>query len=641
MNPRHWLAMLGLPAFLILLWPAASTPLPSTAGAGWRDTGIPLKGSYCLDATHANTILVGEADTGTVAYDWVTGHRTFVNPHVLTDCGPNGVVYAAAPGAEGDGPAWRFSLDAPSGVQMPYTPRYIAQDGTDQVYTLVGPLSLDDGPGRLWASADGGLTWIERGAQFNGQIESLAVAPADAGHLTITVVDRHAYSAPSLYTLYVSPDAGRTWRQRLNDRLPNACCRPDNYNYAKVETLAGGPVPVNTVLLRLGVRSKYNEVQERLAVSTEDGINFVAAYDYRSYPISHVELRYTPEGLIRWTQTYGDRPDPTSLGPLPYSPTLSLSPDGGRTWQALTGPQLAPMPALPPPVPTAAPFGVPTATPQPTPFPFPPASVTLSGASVVPAVLFLNGNYGSVASSLDNGHTWAADTGGVESSTPYLPLHLVRRVDGKLLVYDLAAGKSVSVPVPASGVAGSRYFPQTGHNIGGVFHAYWNAHGGLAQFGYPLTEALREANPTDGRVYLVQYFERNRFEYHPEYAGTPAAVLLGLLGSELTAARQAAGDGAFNHFADMRYPGARYFPQTGHNLRNSFLAYWQIHGGLAVYGYPISEEFAETSPTDGRRYIVQYFERNRFEYHPEYRNTPAEVLLGLLGSTLLHDKGWR
>ena len=33
--------------------------------------------------------------------------------------------------------------------------------------------------------------------------------------------------------------------------------------------------------------------------------------------------------------------------------------------------------------------------------------------------------------------------------------------------------------------------------------------------------------------YSVQYFERNRFEYHPEFAGTPNEVLLGLLGSEV------------------------------------------------------------------------------------------------------------
>ncbi|HET8630995.1 MAG TPA: hypothetical protein VFL91_26545 [Thermomicrobiales bacterium] len=39
-------------------------------------------------------------------------------------------------------------------------------------------------------------------------------------------------------------------------------------------------------------------------------------------------------------------------------------------------------------------------------------------------------------------------------------------------------------------------------------------------------------NPTNGQTYRVQYFERARFEYHPENAGTPYEVLLGLLGRE-------------------------------------------------------------------------------------------------------------
>jgi polysaccharide biosynthesis protein PslG len=46
------------------------------------------------------------------------------------------------------------------------------------------------------------------------------------------------------------------------------------------------------------------------------------------------------------------------------------------------------------------------------------------------------------------------------------------------------------------------------------------------------------------------------------------------------------------------------------------------------------------NPEDGKTYVVQYFERNRFEWHPENRGTPYEVLLGALGNTLLKLKGW-
>jgi hypothetical protein len=42
-----------------------------------------------------------------------------------------------------------------------------------------------------------------------------------------------------------------------------------------------------------------------------------------------------------------------------------------------------------------------------------------------------------------------------------------------------------------------------------------------------------EKNPIDGKEYKVQYFERNRFELHPEKQGTPYEVQLGLLGTQL------------------------------------------------------------------------------------------------------------
>ena len=41
-----------------------------------------------------------------------------------------------------------------------------------------------------------------------------------------------------------------------------------------------------------------------------------------------------------------------------------------------------------------------------------------------------------------------------------------------------------------------------------------------------------ETNNYDGKTYLVQYFERQRFEYHPEYKGTRYEMLLERLGAE-------------------------------------------------------------------------------------------------------------
>jgi hypothetical protein len=191
---------------------------------------------------------------------------------------------------------------------------------------------------------------------------------------------------------------------------------------------------------------------------------------------------------------------------------------------------------------------------------------------------------------------------------------------------------------PAPAREGCRHFPETGHNLCGAFARHWAERGGLAIFGYPISEEFRQVSRQDGRIYTVQYFERNRFEYHPENAGTPFEVLLGLLGNDLTAARR--GEPSFAPVAAPP-PGADLFPETGHSLGGAFRDYWQRNGGLATFGYPISEEFAEYNPADGRIYTVQYFERNRFEYHPENAGTPFEVLLGLLGNQVVDGQGWR
>jgi hypothetical protein len=176
---------------------------------------------------------------------------------------------------------------------------------------------------------------------------------------------------------------------------------------------------------------------------------------------------------------------------------------------------------------------------------------------------------------------------------------------------------------------GSRvYFAATGHTLQGAFYEYWKSHGGLWLFGYPLSEEYQEVNATDGKVYTVQYFERQRFELHPE-APAEYRVLLGLLGSYMVNGRT---DGAFAPIAPFTSTSTRiFFPASGHGLGGGFLTYWQRYGGLPIFGLPLSEEFQERNDQDGKTYTVQYFERARCEYHPEYAGTPNEVLLGLLG----------
>ena len=82
---------------------------------------------------------------------------------------------------------------------------------------------------------------------------------------------------------------------------------------------------------------------------------------------------------------------------------------------------------------------------------------------------------------------------------------------------------------------------------------------------------------------------------------------------------------------------SRYFSETGHTVKAGFLAYWNQHGGLSQFGYPLTDEFTEVSDLNGKPYTVQYFERAVFEYHPE-NQPPYDVLLSQLGTYRLHEK---
>ena len=86
----------------------------------------------------------------------------------------------------------------------------------------------------------------------------------------------------------------------------------------------------------------------------------------------------------------------------------------------------------------------------------------------------------------------------------------------------------------ATQIPGAFYFDATGHNLNGRFRDYWEANGGLTQFGYPITELLQE-RLENGQTYTVQYFERARFELHQENPA-PYDVLLGQFGRRVIGA---------------------------------------------------------------------------------------------------------
>ena len=184
-----------------------------------------------------------------------------------------------------------------------------------------------------------------------------------------------------------------------------------------------------------------------------------------------------------------------------------------------------------------------------------------------------------------------------------------------------------------SAQGGTRTFRETGKTVKGRFLTYWDTHGGLTQQGFPISEEMQEISDTNGKTYTVQYFERAVFEMHPENPA-PNDVLLSLLGNFLY--KQKYPNGAPSQEANAT-SGSILFSETGKRLGGLFLTYWREHGGLAQQGFPISEEFSEVSPLDGRTYTVQYFERAAFELHPE-NSKPFDVLLSQLGTFRYRDK---
>jgi hypothetical protein len=195
-------------------------------------------------------------------------------------------------------------------------------------------------------------------------------------------------------------------------------------------------------------------------------------------------------------------------------------------------------------------------------------------------------------------------------------------------------GSPVYVEYDTPAARDGRVFPETGHALRGAFRAFWESNGGLARFGYPLTEEIVEPEDGHGRPRLVQYFERARFEHFPEFAGTPHEVQLGLLGVAIL--KRFGIDWQTVAKVPAAPPGCRYFEATGHSLCAPFLERWERLGGMELLGQPITEPFGATRADTGQPYTVQYFERARFEYHPENAGTPYEVQLGLLGRELLN-----
>jgi hypothetical protein len=186
---------------------------------------------------------------------------------------------------------------------------------------------------------------------------------------------------------------------------------------------------------------------------------------------------------------------------------------------------------------------------------------------------------------------------------------------------------------------GQRCFAETGYCINGRIRSFWERHGGISIFGLPLSPQQEQI--IDGTPRQVQWFQRNRLELHPENA-PPYDVQIGRIGVERL---EQQGRTWFTFEKSTPQAGCRFFPETGQNVCGDILAAWRSNGlefdglrstseaeSLALFGMPLSAVRTETL-ADGQSYTVQWFERARFELHPQ-QAPPFHVQLGLLGDEI-------
>lgn len=220
-------------------------------------------------------------------------------------------------------------------------------------------------------------------------------------------------------------------------------------------------------------------------------------------------------------------------------------------------------------------------------------------------------------------HDWAGSLG-IAAITPELisgdQPEFAQNLAGLLAVL---ARADETLPLPAPGeVAGITVPPP--------IYRYWLALGGAERFGPPLGPAVASA------AGVSQRFRNARISMRYDRADTPTFVQAEPLGAAAAAGLAYGGAAALAPGDPASAPV--FFPETGHTLKEAFLDYWRRGGGLDVFGYPLSEEF-EAPAADGRRRIVQYFERAVMAYYPEdsgVRLEPLglreEILEGLTGA---------
>jgi len=149
-----------------------------------------------------------------------------------------------------------------------------------------------------------------------------------------------------------------------------------------------------------------------------------------------------------------------------------------------------------------------------------------------------------------------------------------------------------------------RFFYETGHWVTGDFLAmYERAKDPVRLYGYPITEAF--VSP-DSPNLTIQYFQKARFELHPENL-PELRISLSPLGKSLFDASER----GLQAEMPPNFSACQRFEVNGFPVCHAFLDFFKAYGGLEQFGYPISAVEIQ----DG--YRVQFFQKARFEWHPE------------------------
>ncbi len=147
------------------------------------------------------------------------------------------------------------------------------------------------------------------------------------------------------------------------------------------------------------------------------------------------------------------------------------------------------------------------------------------------------------------------------------------------------------------------------------FLSYFQRHGGVAVLGLPRTDEFVE----DGLT--VQYFERARL-WWDEAAQSAVATPLGQWAVPSPA--------LLRPVAAVADTARRvYDPVSGHTIANGFLVAYRAWGGVATFGYPLTQELRRGAGT------IQYFSNAVFQWAPV-----RGVTFAPLGDMALRQRGY-